>query len=334
MHNSPVISVIMPVYNCELYVGDAVESILNQTFTDFELIIIDDKSTDLTVRVIKKYTDKRIRLIQKPNNTGYTDSLNYAISIARGEYIARMDGDDISLSERFKIQIDFLKANKDVLLCGTGIKIINSERKLNHPLSHEEIKTKLCFANSIYHPTVVIRKEVFNIYKYDKNFEPAEDYDLWTKLVFRGKLMNINQTLLHYREHDSQVSSLRKEIQLKSATLAKLRMFQVLFKDEIIDFEMFEEAFNYNSLSKIKNLSATINFFKKAKKNNRKFKIYDKYIFELNLEKSKIKFLKDYFRSNKLSINDVKSYLINLSFRDFIKLLNVKKRLKSKFLSL
>ena len=99
----PTITVLMPVYNCALYINEAMDSILSQTFDDFEFLIIDDASTDDTVSIIKSYNDPRIQLVEKPVNTGYTNSLNYGLSIANGKYIARMDGDDISLPERFQV---------------------------------------------------------------------------------------------------------------------------------------------------------------------------------------------------------------------------------------
>ncbi len=123
----PRITVIMPVYNCELYIKEAIDSILNQTFTDFEFLIIDDASTDKTVSIIKEYKDFRIQLIEKEGNKGISDSLNYGLKVAKGEYIARMDGDDISLPERFVKQVTFLDSNPDVILCGSNFGIIGTE---------------------------------------------------------------------------------------------------------------------------------------------------------------------------------------------------------------
>ncbi len=320
----------MPVYNCEQYINDSVQSILNQTFKDFELIIIDDKSTDDTVDLIKKFEDDRIVLIEKEKNSGYTDSLNYAVTIAKGDYIARMDGDDISMPERFKIQIDFLTKNEDVILCGTGMKVIDSDKILKHPSNYEEIKVKLCFTNSIFHPTVLFRKKVLIENQYDKNFEPAEDYDLWTRLVFKGKLMNIDETLLHYRLHANQVSNSKREIQINAATLAQLRMFQVLFDDEIITIEKFKEAFNFNDSSKIENLLFTLKFFKKAQIKNNQFKIYNELSFNENIEQAKISYLKHYFYSNGWSLRYLKVYILNISISEFLTIMNLKSRIINK----
>ena len=112
----PLVTVLLPAYNSEAFVRESLQSILDQTFTDFELIVIDDASTDGTVALVKAFQDSRIRLVQKPHNTGYTDSLNNGIRLARGRYIARMDADDISLPHRFQKQVQFLDAHPDVAL--------------------------------------------------------------------------------------------------------------------------------------------------------------------------------------------------------------------------
>jgi len=334
MSENPIISVLMPVYNCELFIYEAVQSILNQTFKDFELLVIDDCSTDNTIKIIESFNDKRIQLIRKKNNSGYTDSLNYGISIAKGNYIARMDGDDVSLPERFQIQVDFLDKYPDVILCGTGIKIINSDTILMHPSTHEEIKVKLCFSNSFYHPTLLFRKSVLLDINYDKDFEPAEDYDLWTKLIFKGKLSNINQVLLNYRVHPNQISNYKNEVQFNASTIAQLRMFQILFKDEVIDIELFKAAFKFSNLNKIKDFSTSLQFFKKIKNRNQEAKIYNTFLFNNKLNELKINFLKNYFTRNGFSIRYIHVYLMHINFYDFLKILSLRKRINKKIASI
>ena len=156
MSSSPRITVLMPVYNCELYIKEAIDSILNQSFSDFEFIIIDDASSDSTVSIIKAYDDPRIQLIVKQQNSGYTNSLNYGLSIAKGEYIARMDGDDISFSERFEKQIAFLDKNPDVVLCGTFFKIIGMDKVIVVPEGHEDIKVAMLKDCSTVPPSISI----------------------------------------------------------------------------------------------------------------------------------------------------------------------------------
>ena len=220
----------MPVYNSELYINEAIDSILNQTFTDFEFIIIDDASTDKSVEIIQSYSDSRIQLIVKPQNSGYTNSLNYGLTIARGEYIARMDSDDISLPTRFQKQVEFLDANPDVVVCGTQYKVIGREKISNHPIYHEEIKVKLLDGCFIAHPSVMLNNAflIKNKLNYNTSAEPAEDYDLWSRIVFLAKVANLNETLLLYRVSDNQVSIKRAFEQKQSALNVKLIMLQKL----------------------------------------------------------------------------------------------------------
>jgi glycosyltransferase involved in cell wall biosynthesis len=230
-HNTtPKISVLLPVYNCELYIQTAVESILNQTFTDFEFLIIDDASTDDTVFIIKKINDSRIQLIEKPLNSGYTNSLNYGLQIAKGRYIARMDGDDISMPERFAQQIAYLESHPDVVVCGTTYKIVGNDKRITLPENHEAIKIGLLWGNCILHPSVMIRKKMLDDFSisYDTSKEPAEDYDMWVRLLSLGKLHNLQEVLMEYRLYGNQVSRKRAEEQKKNVVQANFKMLQYL----------------------------------------------------------------------------------------------------------
>lgn len=226
----PLISVVLPVYNCEAYVSGSVNSILGQSFGDFELLIIDDASTDATIPEIKTISDDRIRLIEKERNSGYTDSLNLGISMAKGKYIARMDGDDISLPERFSRQVDFLESHPDVILCGTAFRILGTPTVISVPETHEQIKAALLKASCFAHPSVMVRKSALERLSlvYDKQFEPAEDYDLWTRLVGFGKLHNLQEVLLEYRIHENQVSNTRAEKQKEGSVHARMQMLDYL----------------------------------------------------------------------------------------------------------
>lgn len=228
----PAISVIMPAYNCEAFIRESVESILSQTFTDFEFFIIDDASTDRTVEIIKEYNDTRINLIVKPANTGYTDSLNMAIKFAKGKYIARMDADDISLPDRLSRQYDYLRQHDDVGICGTNITFFGSKSGLSKYLeNHSDIIKNLGFSCPFAHPTVMMQKKIFTEHAlyYDKNFEPAEDYDLWIKILSVTKGHNIQIPLLKYRAHEKQISvsanSLQKSSTIKIQTMILVQQF-------------------------------------------------------------------------------------------------------------
>lgn len=205
----------MPIYNESLYVKDAIKSILNQSLIDFELIIIDDASTDNTVDLINQFNDDRIILIQKEKNTGYTDSLNLGIDKCSGRYIARMDGDDICHEDRFKVQFEFLENNLDYILCGSQYARIDGQSSFTLPAENDEIKVMLLRGNQFIHPSVMMRKSVLieNNIRYHKEREPAEDYDLWVRLMPYGKFKNLKEPLISYRIHAGQISQRSFKIQ-------------------------------------------------------------------------------------------------------------------------
>ena len=213
MLGNPEISVIMSVYNSERFLNQAINSILDQTFSEFEFVIVNDASTDNSRNIILSYTDSRIKLIDNDTNIGLTKSLNKAIEIAKGRYIARMDADDISLPDRFSVQYDFLEANNDFTLVGSGAYLINENNNeigsLNRPFTNEIIIGHAFFYNPIIHPVVMFRKNtIVEIGAYNIAIKRAQDYDLWLRLIKHGaKICNLPQLLLQHREHDNSIES-------------------------------------------------------------------------------------------------------------------------------
>lgn len=207
---APVISVVLPVYNGEKYLAKAIDSILAQTFANFELIIIDDGSTDDSLRLLREYEkrDARIQLIARENRNLAT-SLNELIDIARGEWVARMDQDDIALPQRFARQIAWLeKTGADI--CGSWAKCFGAwdRRILRRYESDQAIKMDMLFKSPFTHPTVMMRTALVKQLRYDKTFEKAEDYDLWVRAAQAGwKMVNIPEVLLLYRRHAFQIST-------------------------------------------------------------------------------------------------------------------------------
>jgi glycosyltransferase involved in cell wall biosynthesis len=235
--SSPLVSVIMPVYNAEKYLREAIESTLNQTFTNFEFLIFNDGSTDSSLQIIQSYvsTDSRIVLAYNGENKGYVAHLNEGIKIAKGRYIARMDADDISLPERFEKQISFLENNPDYVLCGSRIQLFGFQNQLvTLPIEDEEIRLKMLYITPFAHPSVMIRKEILlqNNLFYNESLMPAEDYDLWTKIVRFGKVYNFKEVLLWYRVHNKNISSkARSKEQLDCLKKTQKEYIRFFFKD-------------------------------------------------------------------------------------------------------
>jgi len=206
--NNPKISVIMPNYNAGRFIAEAIESILGQTFQDFEFIIIDDGSTDDSWGIIQNYARKDARIIALKNETNLKicETLNRGLKIAKGGYIARMDSDDVALPERLEIQHQFMEKieNQAIGACGTFCLVIDESgkvlRKKEFPVENEQIKNAFWFRNPIQHSSAIIRKECFDAMGlYDENFVLVEDYDLWMRIGQKFKLHNIPEDCLKYR---------------------------------------------------------------------------------------------------------------------------------------
>ena len=210
--SEPIISVILPVYNCPNYIRDAVESVLCQTFDNFELILIDDGSTDDTPQILRQFTDVRIRLITQQNQ-GLAAALNQGIRLSRGRYIARQDHDDLALPERFSRQIAFLESNPHCALVGTWAKIWRSNLRTNrmhqHPADNATLHYELMFNNPFVHSSVMIRKsalERVGVYSTDATRQPPEDYELWSRVAREYEVANIPEMLQIYREVVNSIS--------------------------------------------------------------------------------------------------------------------------------
>jgi len=214
--SNPKITVLMPVYNGEKYLKESIESILNQTFSDFEFLIVDDGSTDKSVQIIEEYQKKdlRIRLLDNQKEKGIVGALNTGLEQTRGKYIARMDCDDISLPERLSKQFEFMEKNREVGVCGSWIRLFGkTEGMVKNPSGHNTIKCHLLFYNAVAHPTAMMRAEFFKKFslKY-KNFSHAEDFELWARCSFLFKLYNIPEVLLNYRISEDNITSRKKDV--------------------------------------------------------------------------------------------------------------------------
>ena len=191
----PKISVIMPAYNAERYIREAIDSILRQTWSDFELIIIDDGSTDSTAAIIAGYTDNRIRFCPNAQNMGVAATLNRGLELACGAYVARMDADDISLPERFAKQAAYLDAHPNVTVCGTAIELFceGSVTGTRFPAAGpEKLKEDLFFSCGIAHPSVMMRRAaILELGGYDPAFNGMEDYELWCRVAEKGKIAGL-----------------------------------------------------------------------------------------------------------------------------------------------
>lgn len=220
---NPLISVLMPVYNGQQYLAEAIESILNQTYRNFELLLLDDGSSDNSEHIIKAFNDSRIIYIKNETNKGLIYTLNRGVGLAKGTFIARMDADDVSVVSRFEKQIEEFKKDEKLVICGSFIKTFGNgaEQYISHmPVTNAQILASIFFTCPFAHPSVMIKKESLlqlNEF-YREDYKHSEDYDLWSRLVFVGNCKNIPEFLLNYRVHDKQVSTVFEDHKYQSVS--------------------------------------------------------------------------------------------------------------------
>lgn len=231
-----MISVIMPNYNTPIsYLREAVDSILAQTYTDFEFIIIDDASNDESLKYLESLNDSRIRLIKNDKNEGITKSLNIGIMNAKGKYIARMDSDDIADPTRFEVQLNYMEENTDVVVCGAWFEKFGVETAIRKPSirDFEWYRCQLLFSNTpitLCHPSAMFRKDVLdkNNILYDESLRKAQDYGMWVSCSRVGRIAVIEQVLMKYRTHSRQISINNNSEQAKCADLVSERQLENL----------------------------------------------------------------------------------------------------------
>jgi GT2 family glycosyltransferase len=229
---APTVSVVLPAYNALRYVGAAIDSVLQQTFTDFELLIVDDGSTDGTRDTIRSYRDPRIIVIEHDRNRGLPAGLNHALAIARGEYIARQDADDVSEPNRLHDQVAFLRRRPEVALVGAWFTVIDAlgtiTSRVTLPTDDLDVRWAMWFSCPFVHSAVMWRHLPVRtaVGEYNERFMYAQDYELWTRIAARFAVANIPAFLVRYREHHLSMTStdgphLEEGVRLRIAAAAR-----------------------------------------------------------------------------------------------------------------
>jgi glycosyltransferase involved in cell wall biosynthesis len=265
---SPSVSVLMPCYNAEKYLAEALASILNQTYTDFEVIAIDDCSSDRTPEILRHFSeqDKRVKVYRNSENLKLIKTLNRGVTLCSGKYIARMDSDDIALPERLEKEVAFLDEHADYGIVSCQFSTFrDGSAKLypyQNPTKFEELQAYLLFKSGICHPASMIRKTVFTELglRFEEQYLHVEDYALWSKALYLTKLGNVGgKPLLLYRVHKSQVSSLYEALQ----THNKREVFKIHCQHLNLD-ESDEGLEIYSSVAAADPLYSSFDFLKKC----------------------------------------------------------------------
>ncbi|MEN6351585.1 MAG: glycosyltransferase family A protein [Syntrophomonas sp.] len=276
--NNPLVTVLMAVYNGESHLGAAIQSILDQTYTNFEFIIIDDASTDNSRILAESYNDPRILILSNSHNMRLAGSLNRGIIDARGKYIARMDADDISLPHRLEKQVAFMEGNPHIGVSGSWLECFGDKNQIwEYPSDPQILQCSMLFQNQMGHPSIIMRRDLMIAKSlfYDADFLEAEDYDLWIRCSRHFSLANLAEVLLLYRWHEKQASqaNLAKQLyyhtricrsQLERLGLhpsdeeMRLHMEISLLYSEVLDFELDTEFLTAARLWLLKIMEANL----------------------------------------------------------------------------
>lgn len=208
--NQPLVSVVMPVYNGERYLKEAIESVLFQSYKNLELIVVDDGSVDASKSIILSYPDARIRLVENTKNSGIVYTRNKGLSAATGEYVATLDCDDIALPDRLEKQVNFLEQNPDHALCGSFFQIMDADgrlsAKMEMPTCNRDIVTYLTVGNCYCNSTIMVRGKLAKELKYTEGYDIVEDYELWYRISRRTKIAILPFLGTYYRVHGNNIS--------------------------------------------------------------------------------------------------------------------------------
>lgn len=266
---TPLVSVILPTYNAAAYLGKAIESILAQSYSNFELIIINDGSSDNTAALLTQYCDPRILVINQPN-LGLPKALNAGIQIAKGRYLARQDADDVSLPERLAQQVSFMEKNSSCALLGSWSKIMTTKsvglgdvssepsgREHQHPTANGTLQVLLLTNNQFVHSSVMIRAtclKTIGLYSEDPEYFPPEDYDLWLRIAQQYSIANLPQVLLEYLEVPTSISRTKEKLIEERARRMSLRAIQAIcaaakLSSSSIDIDTLVDAANGRPIS-------------------------------------------------------------------------------------
>lgn len=313
MSELPKITVLMAVYNGQKYLGQAIESVLSQTFSNFEFFVINDASTDESLKIIQSYNDPRIKIINNDQNLGLTKSLNIGLRQALGKYVARQDADDISLPKRLEKQYKYLESNPEVVLIGSWAEVIDETGKIigykKKAIDPDVIKFDIIIANPILHSSIFFRREeILQSGGYNENYKFAQDFELYCRLIKKYKIINFPEILIQFRLHPQSIWGKDIENTKPETNFFALKIiYENISRYSAINnnnFKIFIDAIN-NKTTNLKNLIRSwqiySNLFRSFVKKEKYTKIQIKKIIP-NYKKRKKEFLKWYLKNRYSSI--------------------------------
>ena len=300
----PEVTVFMAVYNGEKFIRQAVESVLQQTFKDFELLIIDDGSSDNSLSIINGYADNRIRVLKNMGNKGLAYTRNRGIDEARGKYFATLDCDDISFKNRLATQINFFSQNKDVAICGGKIKYINEQSNYTGKLfslrgDQDFLKAILMFNNIFFNSSTMINMSVLRKFHFEESLAPAEDFDLFEKIAAEYKIAFLNKWLSLYRIHNNNISVAKSEKRIiAEKIIAERQLVRYGFNYTADEFELHTKFTSTELDFLIHHLERCRDWFTNLINQNAQKKIFNNKSFKLALSRQWLRLLFYQFKTN------------------------------------
>lgn len=322
----PAVSVIIPVYNAEKYLREAIDSIIAQTFDNWELILLNDGSTDNSLEIARGYNDQRIRILNSENNHGLVYQLNRGINAALGQYIARLDADDRALPMRLQMQFDYLETHPEIALLGAAAEVIGSGEIMKHSESRSDILIELLHRNAFIHSTVMFRKSVYLAISngFSEAYKYAEDYYMWQLFANNSGVANLNEILIEYRLHDQQVSRVHSDKLAACANKVQIEYLSTALKIVLNESECLAHLALINNTKREFYPATVKKWVNYLKEKNRFFPIYS---FNQYVDSRLKTYIRGYFlwdqhcRSPLQFINQIMVMFPHLSFREMISVL-------------
>lgn len=283
------LTVIMPVYNGELFLEESIDSILNQTFFEFTLVIINDNSNDNTQEIIDRYIDldKRVSCLKNNKNLGPAKSRNLAIDVANTEFIAFMDADDRAIPLRFEKQLNYLKTHPNVGVCGSWFTFFGKKNKVvKHNINHDEIKVGFLSHCAIGNPTVMLRQSSLGNLRFNEQMIVAEDYSLYSQLIANTEFHNIPESLLFYRWHPHNISQTKtKNLEAFEFSIRAQQLENLGISSDNPNLEHYVYAVSLKRNQPKESIIKTIKAANKLKELNKEYQYYNQHIFEKHIDK-------------------------------------------------
>ncbi|OGS70082.1 MAG: hypothetical protein A3G95_01055 [Flavobacteria bacterium RIFCSPLOWO2_12_FULL_31_7] len=320
------LTVIMPVYNGEKYLKEAVDSVLNQTFADFDLLILNDNSSDGTASILEEYAQKdaRVVVVTKTSNEGPANLRNEGIDKANTPLIALLDADDIALPTRFEKQIHVLEANEDLALCGTWFTIFGDkkEKVIKHAVEHEDLKVQFLHSCGLGNSTVMFKKSAIKNLRFEHEYVPAEDYGLWIEFISNSKFYNLPESLVRYRWHPGNISQTKEEnLRIAEIAIKKRQLTRLGIDQNSENAIYYVNAVCLKRKQSFEDIKKTISASYELLEKNRNLNFYCQNIFQKHIDRGIVRTIRnakkynmDYFKY----IKNESGYFSKIKFLDKI----------------